>query len=130
MNLKKFKYISVDVLIGEKTKLTGDLVSESAIKIDGTLEGNVVSKREVILSQTAKVKGNITASSLVIGGCLEGNVFVENQLLIKEGGRLEGDAEAGALVIEEGGIFFGMNRSPQKSDEPTALEEEVTDVNL
>ena len=47
MNLKKFKYVSVDVLIGEKTCLTGAIVSERAIKIDGTVRGSINSSRAV-----------------------------------------------------------------------------------
>lgn len=128
MNLKKFKYISVDVLIGEKTTLTGDLVSESAIKIDGTILGNITSDKEVILSESAVVSGNICASALIIAGTLTGNVITKNQLLIKATGRLEGDVEAGALVIEEGGVFLGMNRSPQKPD-PLPENPEAEDVN-
>ncbi len=117
MSLKKFKYVSVDVLIGEKTTLTGDLSSESAIKIDGTVKGNITTTRELILSETANVFGDIEASGLIISGHLSGNATVTEQLVIKPTGVLEGNIETGSLVIEEGGVFTGMNRSIKKVTE-------------
>lgn len=116
MNLKKFKYISVDVLIGEKTTVTGNLETESAVKIDGTIFGNIISSKEVILSESASVQGDITAGSLIIAGKLNGNVVVSDQLVIKSTGSLEGNAETGSLVIEEGGRFSGMNHSVAKEE--------------
>ena len=125
---KKFKYVNVDVLIGEKTTLTGDLVSESAIKIDGTVCGNIRTTREVILTQTAQVEGDIYAASLILSGHLLGNARAEDQLLIKETGVLEGNIETGSLVIEEGGRFFGMNQSltKEKAPQSPAADEEVS----
>ncbi len=118
MNLKKFKYVSVDVLIGEKTKLTGDLETESAVKIDGRVCGNIRTTRELILSETAVVEGDVQAGSLILAGRLLGNVTAREQLLIKSTGMLEGNIETGSLVIEEGGVFFGMNRSILKEEQP------------
>lgn len=111
---RKFKYVNVDVLIGEQTTLNGDLVSESAIKIDGRVNGNITTSREVILTATAQVEGDITAASLIISGRLHGNARASEQLLIKNSGVLEGNIETGSLVIEEGGSFFGMNQSLKK----------------
>ena len=123
MNFKKFKYVSVDVLIGEKTTLTGDLVSESAIKIDGTIKGDIVTTREVILTETAHVEGDVRASSLIVAGKLYGNVLASDQLLIKETGSLEGNIETGSLVIEEGGVFMGTNRSIKKEANNETIDE-------
>ncbi len=129
MNLKKFKYVSVDVLIGEKTCLTGDIVSESAIKIDGTVRGSINSSREVILTETAVVEGDITALALIVAGKLCGNVTTTEQLLIKSTGVLEGNIETGSLVIEEGGEFIGMNRSVKKPATPSAMATAEDSVN-
>ncbi|MBR5236796.1 MAG: polymer-forming cytoskeletal protein [Clostridia bacterium] len=128
MNFKKFKYVSVDVLIGEKTKLTGDLVSESAIKIDGMVKGDITTTREVILTENAQVEGDVRASSLIVAGKLFGNALASDQLLIKETGTLEGDIETGSLVIEEGGVFMGTNRSIKKEiSNEVACENEAYD---
>ncbi|MBE7036345.1 MAG: polymer-forming cytoskeletal protein [Ruminococcaceae bacterium] len=125
MNLKKFKYISVDVLIGEKTTLTGNLDTESAVKIDGTVHGDITSLKEVIISETATVEGNVRADNLIIAGRLFGDVTVKEQLVIKSSGSLEGNAETGSLVIEVGGSFSGMNRSVTKEE---AIEENSSDA--
>ncbi len=124
MNLKKFKYISIDVLIGEKTRLVGNLDTESAVKIDGTVKGDIRSAKEIILSETASVEGDIYAASLIVAGHLTGNVVANEQLLIKETGVLKGNVETGSLVIEEGGIFNGMNHSIGKQK----IEADITNT--
>lgn len=111
MNLKKFKYVSVDVLIGKDTVLTGDITSRSAIKIDGTVHGNIQTDREVIVSDGAVIEGNLTAGALIVAGTLMGNATITDQLVVKSTGTINGDIETGSLVIEEGGIFIGMNRA-------------------
>ncbi len=125
MSLKKFKYVNVDVLIGEKTTLTGNLMSESAIKIDGKVKGNIESQQEVILSETAAVEGDIIASGLIVAGHLMGNAKTKEQLIIRPTGVLEGNIETGSLVIEEGGMFTGMNRSVKQEAE--APEETIAE---
>lgn len=132
MNLKKFKYVSVDVLIGEKTLLTGNLETESAVKIDGRIVGNIQTDREVILSESALVEGDIHAGALIVAGRLTGNVTVTEQLVIKGTGLLEGNIESGSLVIEEGGVFNGMNRSVVKAPaaETAFAEGEMTEQNV
>lgn len=126
---RKFKYVNVDVLIGENTTLNGDLVSESAIKIDGRVNGNITTSREVILTATAQVEGDIAAASLIVSGHLHGNARADEQLLIKESGVLEGNIETGSLVIEEGGSFFGMNQSLKKENAAATVEKNE-DANL
>lgn len=126
MNLKKFKYVNVDVLIGKDTCLTGNLQSESAMKIDGTIHGNISTDREVIISDTAIVQGDIVAGALILAGKLLGNAIVSEQLVIKSTGSLEGNIESGSLVIEEGGTFIGMNRSINK-DIVQGIESSVSD---
>ncbi len=111
MNLKKFKYVSVDVLIGKDTVLAGDITSHSAIKIDGIVHGNIQTDREVIVSDGAVIEGNLTAGALIVAGTLTGNATVADQLVVKSTGTINGDIETGSLVIEEGGVFIGMNRA-------------------
>lgn len=119
MNLKKYKFVNVDVLIGKDTVVKGDLTSHSAVKIDGEVNGDITTDQEVILTETATVKGNIDAKCLIVSGHITGNVQIAEQLVIKDKGLLEGDVEAGSLVIEEGGVFHGMNRGRK---EPAASE--------
>jgi len=124
MALKKYKYVNVDVLIGKDTVLTGDLLSQSAIKIDGKVCGNIKTDCELILSETGLLEGNAEADSLIISGKLLGDAKISGQLLIKETGCLEGNIEAGSLVIEAGGQFYGMNRSARPAKAETELSEQ------
>ena len=122
MGIKKYKYVSVDVLIGADTVLTGELNSKSAVKIDGTVQGNITTAQEVIVSESGTVEGNITAAGLIVSGKITGDAKITDQLLIKETGYLEGNIEAGSLVIEAGGEFYGMNRSVKRTTDSSAAE--------
>ncbi|MBR6729312.1 MAG: polymer-forming cytoskeletal protein [Clostridia bacterium] len=125
MGIKKYKYVSVDVLIGAETVLTGELISKSAVKIDGAVHGNITTTQEVIVSESGTVEGNITAAGLIVSGKIIGDAKITEQLLIKETGHLEGNIEAGSLVIEAGGEFYGMNRSVKHTAESSSTEAET-----
>lgn len=112
----RVKAITVKVLIGEKTKLEGNILSEDAIKVDGELVGNIITTREVIIGATGHVMGDIACESLVIAGTVEGNVKANGQLAIHATGTLRGNARAASLVIEEGGVFNGLSEGCAAQD--------------
>lgn len=76
--------ISIETLIGPKTRIDGDVVFEGGLHLDGTINGNVTcgSAKEAFLSVSEQ-------------GCIEGSVFAPNVLL---NGTVKGDIEAAERV--------------------------------
>ena len=46
-------------MISATTKIVGEVYSDSDIRIDGTVEGNINSKAKIVLGSSANLKGDI-----------------------------------------------------------------------
>ena len=97
----------VNTMIGEGTIFDGDLTSPETIRIDGTINGNCVCEKKLILSAEGKVTGNISAQSVIISGKVDGDITVSGKLELFSTGKSAGNITAGSLVIDEGACFDG-----------------------
>ena len=64
-----------NTIIGQSVKLTGDLVGDSDIIIEGFVDGTIHTNENIEITETADVNAVVTCSSAVIGGKLKGNIF-------------------------------------------------------
>lgn len=96
-----------DVIIGLDSSVTGDIVSEGSVRIDGKISGSVKSKGDVIVGDNAVVEADIEAVFCEISGSVTGSVHSDTQLKIYKSGTLKGDIVVSSFTIEEGGIFQG-----------------------
>ena len=94
-------------VIGEGTKITGDLSSDGDLRIDGEIEGNVATLSKCVLGTSAVICGSIEAKSCDISGRVDGDVKVTDLLLIKASGKVNGDIRTAKIVVENGGEFNG-----------------------
>src|SRR5690606_3054561 len=69
---------TIDCLIGSGTVIEGDLRFRGGLRIDGEVIGRVLAEPGkpslLVLSQNARVKGEIRAAHVVIDGTVEGPV--------------------------------------------------------
>ncbi|MDQ3191396.1 MAG: polymer-forming cytoskeletal protein, partial [Bacteroidota bacterium] len=54
--------------IGSGTVIKGDVVSNEAIRIDGTLEGSLISKGKLVIGATGVIEGEVTCQNADIWG--------------------------------------------------------------
>ena len=94
-------------LISPGTVLNGDVKSESDLRIDGTIKGNVRSDSKIIIGPTGFVEGNIEGANADIFGRVSGNVSVKELLQLKEQGNIEGNIIAAKLQIDPTAVFNG-----------------------
>ena len=108
----------IDSLIGTGTTLTGNIVFTGGLRIDGTVLGNVHASNgatsTLVISEDAKVVGEIRVSHLVINGEVEGPVHASDYLELQAKAKVKGDIHyqrmemqvganvEGRLVMEEG----------------------------
>lgn len=89
------------------TEITGDIVSNSGILIEGEVIGNISCSAQVKIGPSGKVKGNLVCLNAEIEGALDGELTIENLLILRTTARIKGDIEALKLNIEEGAFFEG-----------------------
>ena len=105
--------------INSTTKIVGEIFSDTDIRIDGNVEGNINCKAKIILGQTAAVKGDLICQNADISCNIAGNLYVENLLKLNASANVKGDIYTQKLVIESGAVFIGKcdmgNNVPKKA---------------
>ena len=93
--------------IVEGTKIIGDLISESNIRIDGEVLGNITTSSKVVIGENGFLKGNLNCQEADIEGKIEGKLEIEGLLILREQAKVNGDIHTVKLHIEEGAVFVG-----------------------
>ena len=94
-------------LIAPGTTITGDVVSDGDIRIEGSINGNINTKGKVVVGVTGKVNGEIFCKNFDLSGKIEGKVNAEKLLSLKSTANILGDINAGKLAVEPGAVFTG-----------------------
>jgi cytoskeletal protein CcmA (bactofilin family) len=94
-------------LIGNGTKIVGDITSAQDVRIDGHLTGNIVTTGKFVLGPNGVVDGNVTSGNADLMGEVKGKVNVSETLSLKNTAKINGDIVTGKLAIEPGALFTG-----------------------
>lgn len=89
------------------TKLVGDLITESNLRIDGEVLGNVSASAKVVIGATGQIKGNLTCVDADIEGNVEGILKVENLLTLRSTANVNGEITTAKIQVDEGAEFSG-----------------------
>jgi cytoskeletal protein CcmA (bactofilin family) len=94
-------------LIGAGTTVKGDIHSNSDLRVDGTIIGNVHSSSKVIIGANGVVEGNISGNQADIIGKVSGNVKAKDLLQLRGDSIVTGNLYAGKLQVEPTAVFNG-----------------------
>ena len=95
------KETQITTIIGMSAECNGDFAADGAIRIDGTVNGNVVVTDTVIVGASGCINGDINAQKVVIGGEVYGNLNVPEKVELTSTARVIGDITTSGLVIDE-----------------------------
>ncbi len=91
----------------EGAKIIGELITDSSIRIDGEVVGNITCAGKVLLGENALVKGNLTCNEADIEGKVVGDMKVDTLLTLREKARIEGNISTNRIEIHQGAVFLG-----------------------
>ena len=111
----------IETLIGEQCCIIGSMNVSGILKIDGSIDGDLLCEDDIILGVSGHIKGNTLCNNAFIQGEIQGDISCKNTLTIGDSGNVKGDILVKKLVISEGGILDGKCTmiSSQHSDEHT-----------
>ena len=85
--------------------VTGSIVSDGEVQLDGTVEGDVRAG-SLTIGEEATVKGEVVCETVVVRGRVEGSLRAR-QVQLAATARVEGDVIHASLAIESGAYFDG-----------------------
>ena len=101
----------IDSLIGTGTSLVGDVSFTGGLRVDGEIKGNVRGvdgqPATLVISEHARVEGEISVSHLVVNGTVIGSVHSSDFLELQTRARVTGDVEYSTIEIHLGAIVQG-----------------------
>ena len=115
-------------LLVRGTRVEGNISTESDIRIDGKLVGELTSKGKVIIGPSGEIRGDIECQNAMIEGHFSGNIVVHELLQVKDSAHVEGDVRTAKLIVQSGSVFnvscsMGGTVSKKRKGEKLELEE-------
>ena len=95
-------------LISAGTTVKGDISSNSDLRIDGTIVGNVNSSSKIIIGDSGKVEGDISSNQADIVGKVSGNIKTKDLVQLRGECVINGNVYAGKLQVEPSATFNGQ----------------------
>jgi len=89
------------------TTITGDIHSENKWTISGNLTGDLIVMDDIIIEQSAVIKGNITGENVRIAGKVTGNIIAKSHLHLSSTSSIDGDITYQSIEIEDGAHYSG-----------------------
>ncbi len=101
----------IDSLVGAGTKIEGNVHFTGGLRVDGEIKGNVTADPNkpstLVLSEHARVEGEIKVTHLVVNGVVMGPVHVAEYLELQSKAKVIGDVHYKTLEIQLGAIVEG-----------------------
>lgn len=101
----------IDSLIGEGTVVAGDITFAGGLRIDGRVCGNVRAADDqpttLVLSEKARVDGEIRVSHVVVNGTIVGPLFASEYCELQAKANVSGDIHYRTLEIQLGAVIQG-----------------------
>ncbi len=114
--------------IVDGTVIEGKIISQSNIRIDGTVNGTIETKGRLVVGPKGKIKGDIVCSNAEVEGTIEGQIKVNELLSLRTTAKILGDIYTNKLAIEPGATFTGscnMGGSVKQTTAHTPAREEA-----
>ena len=99
----------LETIVGDGTRVAGQVSVKGTIRIDGFLEGDVDADW-VVVGETGKILGNIRSRGVVVGGSVEGNIDAAETVELMGKATMVGEIRAPKLAVSEGAVFDGRSR--------------------
>lgn len=95
-------------LISAGTTIKGDISSNSDLRIDGTIIGNISSSAKIVIGSSGVVEGDLNGNHADLVGKVSGTIRVKELLQLRGECVVNGNIYAGRLQVEPTATFNGQ----------------------
>ena len=89
-------------VVGGETRIVGKVSGQGALRIDGSIHGDVSVTGPVQIGPGASLEGDVQAERLEIAGTLRGDASCSDAIVVKVGAEVHGDLRGSSVAIEPG----------------------------
>jgi cytoskeletal protein CcmA (bactofilin family) len=118
----------IDSLIGAGTTVRGDVLFCGGLRIDGHVAGNVATvdgqPGTLVVSEHARVDGEVNVSHVVINGSINGPVRADDYVELQTKARVIGDVRYRRLEMQTGAVVQGR-LDPSEPESAAVVELKV-----
>ena len=100
------------------SKIIGTVITDSDMRVDGTIEGDVKCAGKLVIGEKGLIKGSVECQNAEIMGKLDGKINVKYALALRATSSLQGEISTSTLVIEPNAMFNGICSMASKAQEP------------
>ncbi len=115
----------IQSLIGTGTVIVGNINFSGGLRIDGVVQGNIKamegSHSMLVVSEQAKIDGEIQAAHLVVNGSINGSVYATQLVELQPKARVKGDVIYSAIEMHHGAVVAGTLKHQANLTETLAL---------
>ena len=111
-------------VIAAGTRITGELISDGVVKVEGMVVGSVRAERQVLVAKGGIIQGDVFTRDAIVGGEIHGAILADDRVEVQSTSIIQGDITTLRIVIHEGGEVNGHVRMGN----PQALEQAKAEV--
>ncbi len=123
----------IDCLIGAGTTIEGNITFSGGLRVDGHVRGDVIAADEkpgtLVLSEQARIEGEIHVSHVVINGTVVGAIHAGEYAELQAKANVTGDVYYRTLEMQLGAVVQGrlVYKPEGKSDKIVQLKPATAD---
>jgi cytoskeletal protein CcmA (bactofilin family) len=111
--------MTIDTLIGAKTKIKGDISFSGGFRVDGSVVGTIIADggpdSVLSISDQGSVEGEVRAPHVIINGVMKGDVIASERVELAAQARVHGNVHYKVLEMAAGAQITGR---VVREDEP------------
>ncbi|VAV88465.1 hypothetical protein MNBD_ALPHA06-1698 [hydrothermal vent metagenome] len=105
---KNMSQHSTPSILSGDLAITGSIISEGEIQLDGVVEGDIKAN-SITIGEKSVIKGEVVAETIIVRGKVSGKIR-GRQIQLASTARVEGDITHSSLSMENGAFFEGQCR--------------------
>ncbi|MEK7748365.1 MAG: polymer-forming cytoskeletal protein [Nitrospirota bacterium] len=117
---KEVEASEVMTFLGKGAHFKGVLTFDGTARLDGEIEGEIITQGMLIIGESGVIKAEITAGSVVVGGHVTGNIHATQKIQILPKATVTGSLTTHSIIIEDGAILNGICEMKESAEKEFA----------
>ncbi|MEK7870914.1 MAG: polymer-forming cytoskeletal protein [Nitrospirota bacterium] len=104
---REIKPEEIIAFLGKGTNFKGIITYSGTIRIDGNVEGEIISQGTLVVGEDATLDAEISVGTIISSGKINGNIIAKERIHLMHPAIQNGSVTAPILIIDEGVKFNG-----------------------